>query len=30
MGHYLVDQMYGVSVVASVPEARDRKGAARV
>ncbi len=25
MGHYLVDQMYGVSVVASVPEARDRK-----
>ncbi|HEX4232323.1 MAG TPA: GMC family oxidoreductase [Bryobacteraceae bacterium] len=25
MGHYLVDQMYGVSVVASVPEARDGK-----
>lgn len=25
MGHYLVDQMYGVSVVASVPEARDHK-----
>ncbi len=25
MGHYLVDQMYGVSVVASIPEARDRK-----
>jgi choline dehydrogenase-like flavoprotein len=23
MGHYLVDQMYGVNVVASVPEARD-------
>jgi choline dehydrogenase-like flavoprotein len=27
MGHYLVDQMYGVNVVASVPEARDHKGA---
>jgi choline dehydrogenase-like flavoprotein len=27
MGHYLVDQMYGVSVVASVPEARDGKAA---
>jgi len=26
MGHYLVDQMYGVNVVASVPEARDHKG----
>jgi choline dehydrogenase-like flavoprotein len=25
MGHYLSDQMYGVSVVASVPEARDGK-----
>jgi choline dehydrogenase-like flavoprotein len=25
LGHYLVDQMYGVSVVASVPEARDGK-----
>ena len=25
MGHYLVDQMYGVNVVASVPEARDHK-----
>jgi choline dehydrogenase-like flavoprotein len=25
MGHYLVDQMYGVNVVASVPEARDGK-----
>ncbi len=25
MGHYLVDQMYGVSVVASVPEAQDGK-----
>jgi choline dehydrogenase-like flavoprotein len=25
MGHYLVDQMYGVSVVASVAEARDGK-----
>jgi choline dehydrogenase-like flavoprotein len=25
MGRYLVDQMYGVSVVASVPEARDGK-----
>ncbi len=25
MGHYLVDQMYGVSVVASVPEARGGK-----
>jgi choline dehydrogenase-like flavoprotein len=25
MGHYLVDQMYGVSVVASVSEARDGK-----
>src|SRR6201996_4099471 len=25
MGHWLVDQMYGVSVVASVPEARDGK-----
>jgi len=25
MGHYLVDQMYGVSVGASVPEARDGK-----
>lgn len=25
MGHYLVDQMYGISVVASVPEARDGK-----
>ena len=28
MGHYLVDQMYGVSVVASVPEARDGKAPA--
>jgi choline dehydrogenase-like flavoprotein len=28
MGHYLVDQMYGVSVVASVPEARDGKAKA--
>ena len=28
MGHYLVDQMYGVSVVASVPEARDGKAQA--
>jgi choline dehydrogenase-like flavoprotein len=28
MGHYLVDQMYGVNVVASVPEARDHKAAA--
>jgi choline dehydrogenase-like flavoprotein len=27
MGHYLVDQMYGVSVVASIPEARDHKAA---
>jgi len=27
MGHYLVDQMYGVSVVASLPEARDGKAA---
>ena len=27
MGHYLVDQMYGVNVVASVPEARDGKAA---
>jgi choline dehydrogenase-like flavoprotein len=25
MGHYLVDQIYGISVVASVPEARDGK-----
>jgi choline dehydrogenase-like flavoprotein len=25
MGHYLMDQLYGVSVVASVPEARDGK-----
>ena len=25
MGHYLVDQMYGVNVVASVPEAQDGK-----
>ena len=25
MGHYLIDQIYGVSVVASVPEARDGK-----
>jgi choline dehydrogenase-like flavoprotein len=25
MGHYLIDQMYGVSVVGSVPEARDDK-----
>ena len=25
LGHYLIDQMYGVSVVASVPEARDGK-----
>ena len=25
MGHYLVDQMYGVNVVASIPEARDGK-----
>jgi choline dehydrogenase-like flavoprotein len=25
MGHYLVDQMYGVSVVASVPEARKER-----
>lgn len=30
MGHYLVDQMYGVSVVASVPEARDGKAKAGV
>jgi choline dehydrogenase-like flavoprotein len=28
MGHYLVDQMYGVNVVASVPEARDGKAPA--
>jgi choline dehydrogenase-like flavoprotein len=28
MGHYLVDQMYGVSVVASIPEARDHKAPA--
>jgi choline dehydrogenase-like flavoprotein len=28
MGHYLVDQMYGVSVVASIPEARDGKAPA--
>jgi choline dehydrogenase-like flavoprotein len=27
MGHYLHDQIYGVSVVASVPEARDGKAA---
>jgi choline dehydrogenase-like flavoprotein len=27
MGHYLVDQMYGVNVVASVAEARDGKAA---
>jgi choline dehydrogenase-like flavoprotein len=25
MGHYLIDQMYGVNVVAAVPEARDGK-----
>ncbi len=25
MGHYLIDQIYGVNVVASVPEARDGK-----
>ena len=25
MGHYLHDQIYGVSVMASVPEARDGK-----
>ncbi len=25
MGHYLIDQMYGVSVVASVPQAREGK-----
>ena len=28
MGHYLHDQIYGVSVVASVPEARDGKASA--
>ena len=28
MGHYLVDQIYGVNVVASVPEARDGKAPA--
>jgi choline dehydrogenase-like flavoprotein len=28
MGHYLVDQMYGVSVVASIPSARDHKAPA--
>ena len=28
MGHYLTDQMYGVNVVASVPEARDKKAPA--
>lgn len=30
MGHYLVDQMYGVSVVASVPEARGGKAPANL
>ena len=28
MGHYLIDQIYGVNVVASVPEARDGKAPA--
>jgi choline dehydrogenase-like flavoprotein len=27
LGHYLTDQIYGAGVVASVPEARNRKGA---